>query len=108
MSRPLPLPPEHALEVSSLAVLLTATHASRLTGVVDAFGGKVATWILVLGVIDEAARGLRRAILQAGHDCLLIRADFHDPAARLQALAMATDFAGVLNFMMDGDSLLRL
>lgn len=108
MSQPMPLLPEHAAGVSSLAVLLSATRASRIAGVIDAFAGKVTTWILVLRVIDETACELRQAVLRAGHDCLLIRADFHDPAARLQALAMATDFAGALNFMMDCDCLFRL
>lgn len=83
----------------SVSVLLAATSASGIISAVAQLKGTANTWVFALKTIDAAAHELKRVINQAGHDCLLICADFHDPAARMQAVAMAADFAGAITLI---------
>lgn len=87
----------------STSVVLFAPRAHELGALVQKLDGSVVTWVLVLKEIDAVAKELKQRLeSQSGEECLLIQADFHDPDDRLQALAMAEDFAGQLTFIMDG------
>jgi len=83
------------------AILLAARQADDVATAVGRLSPRASTWILVLRAIDDAARQLKHALLEAGHECLLIHADFHEPGQRMQALAIARDFAGEITFMWD-------
>lgn len=95
--QPLDEPEDAALP----AILLAARQADAVAKAVERLSPRASTWVLVLGSIDDAARQLKHTLLEAGRECLLIRADFRDPDQRLQALAMARDFAGEITHMWD-------
>lgn len=84
---------------SSVSVLLAARDASQIKKAVIQLANAATTWVIALTTIDDAARELKRLLNQAGHDCLLVCADFRDPAARKQIIAMAYDFAGALTLI---------
>lgn len=84
---------------SSVSVLLAARDASQIREAVIELANASTTWVIALSTIDDAARELKRMLNQAGHDCLLVCADFRDPAARRQVIAMAYDFAGALTLI---------
>lgn len=87
---------------SSISVLLFAPQASALERWIDKPGLHVTTWVLVLDHVDRCAQTLKQRLERRGEECLVIQADFHERGERLQAIAMAEDFAGQLTFLMDG------
>lgn len=90
---------------SSPPVLLFARRARELHTLVKRFDGSVLNWVLVLKEVDASAHALKRRLdARSGSTCLLIHADFHDPADRSQALARAELFAGRLTCIVDGTS----
>lgn len=91
--------PEETEHEPTAAALLAAPCVGDVMAAVKRMSARVATWILVLQCVDEEALRLRRDLHEAGHECMMIRADFSDPQKRLQVLAMARDFAGEVRFM---------
>lgn len=82
-------------------MMLVAPAAADMAPVLRRLSGCAAAWVLVLRHLDDAARDLKRTLEEGGHDCLLVHADFRDPSARLQAIAIARDFAGAPTLIWD-------
>ncbi|HET6432780.1 hypothetical protein [Dyella sp.] len=84
-----------------MSVLLAANDAGQIERAVERLKGLANTWVIALRTIDASAYALKQVIHEAGHDCLLVCADFRAPHARMQAIAMANDFAGSVSIIWD-------